>query len=361
MRAAVLEAPGAAAVVTDVELDAPMPTEVLIRTAAAGVCHTDFSALNDLMDFPTPMVMGHEGAGVVEAVGSGVTSVRPGDRVVTTLSDFCGSCQYCVAGRPYLCRRMGRGRKLSAPARITRGGVAVTPFCGVGSFAEQILVNENAVARVGNEIGLDRAALLGCGVLTGLGAVFRTAKVKVGDTVAVLGCGGVGLSIVQGARIAGATIIIAVDPIASKRELARRFGATNAIGADPEEVTATARELTGDGVDHAFESAGHAPTIEQAFALTGRGGTTTVVGAPGDVSFRLPAAALMLDRRIQGSLMGSNRFRVDVPTYMQLYLQGRLLLDELISARFKLDELDQAWSTFRGGDGDGARSVIVFE
>ncbi|MFV9453429.1 Zn-dependent alcohol dehydrogenase [Rhodococcus sp. NM-2] len=359
MRAAVLEANASSAVLADVELAIPLPREVVVRTVAAGVCHTDLSALEGAFNFRKPMVMGHEGAGIVEAVGAGVTSVRPGDRVVTTLSDFCGRCRYCISGRPYLCRQMSRGRPPSAPPRITRGNLAVAPFCGVGSFAEQILLNENAVARVGDEIGLDKAALLGCRALTGLGAVFRTAKVEVGDTVAVLGCGGVGLSIIQGARIAGATRIIAIDPIESKRDLAIRLGATDTIGADACTVVEMVRELSSGGVDHAFESAGRKETIEQAVAMTGRGGTATIVGSPGDIEVRLSVAELMIDRRIQGSWMGSNRFQVDVPTYVQLYLQGRLLLDELVSTRLKLEELELAWSAFHNGG--GGRSVIIFE
>lgn len=357
MRAAVLGAGATAAVITEVELGRLLPGEVLIRTVAASVCHTDFSALQGLFSFPTPMVMGHEGAGVVEEVGAAVTTVRVGDHVVTTLSDFCGHCRYCVSGRTYLCKQMNRGRSPSESARITLDGTPLTPFCGVGAFAEHVIVNQNAVVSVDKRIGLDRAALLGCSVLTGLGAVFRTAQVQIGDTVAVLGCGGVGLNIIQGARIAGATRIIAIDPVPAKRQLAQDLGATHAIGADPAEVKSFVRDLTDGGVDHAFESAGRVDTIEQAFMLTGRGGTTTVVGAPGNVSIQLPAASLMLDRRIQGSLMGSNRFRLDVPAYVQLYLQGTLRLDELISGRFTLDELEQAWDAFRSGT--GARSIIV--
>jgi S-(hydroxymethyl)glutathione dehydrogenase/alcohol dehydrogenase len=349
-------------VLDDVDHDAPLPGEVVVHTVAAGVCHTDLTAFDGAMPMPMPMpmVMGHEGAGVVEAVGAGVTSVRPGDRVVTTLSDFCGQCRFCIAGRAYLCRRLGRGRAAGEPPRVTRHGVAITPFCGVGSFAERIVINAHAVASVGDGIGLDRAALLGCGVLTGLGAVLRTAGVEVGDSVAVLGCGGVGLSVVQGGRIAGATRIIAIDPVAGKRELARELGATDAVDPGAIDVVDYVIETTGGGVDHAFEVVGLAATIEQAFAMLARGGTATVVGAPAeDISIRLPASALMIDRRIQGSWMGSNRFQLDVPAYVQLYHQGRLLLDELISARLPLDELDVAWSALRNGD--VARSVIVLD
>jgi S-(hydroxymethyl)glutathione dehydrogenase / alcohol dehydrogenase len=359
VRAAVLTAVGSAVVLDEVDHDAPLPGEVVVRTAAAGVCHTDLSALEGAMPFPMPTVMGHEGAGVVEAVGSGVLALRPGDRVVTTLSDFCGWCRFCVAGRPYLCRQSGRGRAAEEPPRLTRHGEAITPFCGVGSFAERIVANAHAVAKVGDEVGLDRAALLGCGVLTGLGAALRTAKVEVGDSVAVLGCGGVGLSVLQGVRIAGATRIVAVDPVAFKRELALRLGATDVVDPGAGDVVEAVLDLTAGGVDHAFEAVGRTATIEQAFAMLGPGGTATVVGAPGNVSIRVPAAALMVDRRIQGSWMGSNRFQLDVPAYVELYRQGRLLLDELISARLSLDELDVAWSALRNGE--ATRSVIVFD
>lgn len=359
MRAAVLAGAGSSPTIRDVDVDDPLPGEVLVRTAAAGVCHTDLSALEGDLPFPMPMIMGHEGAGVVEAVGPGVTSVRPGKRVVVTLSDFCGRCRYCIGGRPYLCRLLGRGRAPDQRPRITLDDQPVAPFCGVGSFAERIVVNANAVADVGDQIPLDRAALLGCGVLTGLGAALRTANVQVGDTVAVLGCGGVGMSVIQGARIAGAIHIIAIEPVAAKRGMAIQLGATDAVDPTEVDIVDYVLDVTRGGVDHAFEAAGRVATIEQAFAMLGRGGTATVVGAPGDVSIQLPVSALMIDRRIQGSWMGSNRFQLDVPAYVELYLQGRLLLDEMISARLPLEDLDVAFTALRHGA--GTRNVVLFD
>ncbi|WP_368834402.1 zinc-binding dehydrogenase [Mycobacterium intracellulare] len=359
MKAALMEAVKEVSIVDDVDVAAPLADEVVVRTAAAGVCHTDLTALTGGIRFPVPMVMGHEGAGVVEEVGSAVTSVRRGERVVTTLSDSCGRCRYCLSGRTYLCYRVGRGRDRCEPPRLSRAGKAVTPFCGVGSFAQRIVISERAVAAVGDDIGLDRAALLGCGVLTGLGAVLRTARVEVGDSVAVLGCGGVGLSIVQGARIAGAARIIAIDPVAAKRDIALRVGATDVVDPEDSDPVGQVLELSAGGVDHAFEAVGTAGTIEHAFAMLTRGGTATVVGAPGNVSVRVPTTPLMFDRRLQGSCMGSNSFHLDIPAYVELYRRGLLLLDELVSGHLVLDEIERAWSDLRSGA--SARNVIVFD
>ncbi len=360
MRAAVLETIPGDVVVGDVELDAPGPREVLVRTAAAGVCHSDLHFVEGTYRHPVPLVLGHESAGVVEAVGDQVTSVRPGDHVITCLSVFCGSCEFCLSGRPALCTKRGLRRSPDSPPRLRRGEEPVQQFLDLSSFAEAMLVHENAVVTVRPDLPLDRAALIGCAVTTGLGAVFRTARVEPGQTVAVVGCGGIGLNCIQGALLAGAGRVVAVDLVPAKLELARTFGATDVVDAGAGDPVAAVQELTGGGVDHAFEAIGLARAAEQAFGMARRGGTATVIGMipPGE-NVVLPGAAFLGEKRIQGSLMGSNRFRVDMPRYVDLYLQGRLKLDELVSARIGLDGLPAAFDAMRAGA--VARSVVIFD
>jgi S-(hydroxymethyl)glutathione dehydrogenase / alcohol dehydrogenase len=303
--------------------------------------------------------MGHESAGVVEAVGSDVTYVKPGDHVITCLSVFCGDCDFCLAGRPDLCQSLVVRRSAEERPRLSEGGVPVAQFAQLGSFAEQLLVHEHAVVKIANEMPLDRAALIGCGVVTGLGAVFNTARVPAGATVAVIGCGGIGLNCVQGARLAGASRIIAVDRLDSKLDLATEFGATHVVNASSDDAVAEVIELSGGGVEYAFEAIGLAATAQQAWKMLIRGGTATVIGMipVGDV-VQLPGHEFLSAKRIQGSTMGSNRFRVDMPRYVELYLQGRLKLDELVSARIRLDDINEGFKTLQGGE--VARSVVTF-
>jgi S-(hydroxymethyl)glutathione dehydrogenase/alcohol dehydrogenase len=361
MRAAVLvSAPGELQVVDDVVVDKPGPREVLITTAAAGVCHSDLLYAEGKFRTRVPTVLGHEAAGVVEAVGEEVTAVRPGDHAITCISVFCGACEYCLSGRPVLCagvRNLRRGK--GEPPRLSRGGEMLWPFLEVSAFAEQMLVHENAVVGVGKEVPLDRAALVGCAVTTGLGAVFRTARVEPGSTVVVIGCGGVGLNAVQGARLAGAGRVIAVDRVPAKLELAAQFGATDGVNAAEGDPVEAVRELTGGGVHYSFEAIGAKPTTEQAFAMLRPGGVATVIGMiPPGTNVELPGVEFMSEKRIQGSLMGSNRFRIDMPRYLDLYQQGRLKLDELVSARLDLDQVNDAFTELRSGQ--AARSVITF-
>ena len=359
MRGAVLrECPGWLEL-TDLELDAPTAHEVVVRTAAAGLCHSDLHFIEGKYPAAIPVVLGHESAGVVEAVGSEVAYVVPGDRVITCLSVFCGTCGYCLTGRPYLCQSPSVRRSPEDRPRLTESGVRINQFAGLGSFAEAMLVHENALVKIADDMPLDRAALIGCGVTTGLGAVFNTARVPPGATVAVIGCGGIGLSCVQGARLAGAARIVAVDRLASKLELARRFGATDTVDASGGDPVAEVVELTAGGVEYSFEAIGLAVAAEQAYAMLRRGGTATVIGMipPGD-DVRIPGSSFLQSKRIQGSMMGSNRFRIDMPRYVELYRQGRLMLDELVSARITLDEVNDGFKTLQGGQ--VARSVIVF-
>ncbi|XBB69978.1 Zn-dependent alcohol dehydrogenase [Nocardioides sp. WV_118_6] len=360
MRAAILEAaPGDLVVVDDIELDAVGPREVLIETAAAGVCHSDLHFMEGKYHTRTPTVVGHEAAGVVVEVGSAVSYVQPGDHVVTCLSVFCGTCEFCLSGQLVLCAKRGTRRGRGEAQRLRRGDADLHQFLDVSAFAERMLVHENAIAKIDPDLPLDRAALLGCGVTTGLGAVFHTARVRAGATVAVIGCGGVGLNVIQGAALAGAGRVVAVDQVASKLDLARTFGATDVVDAAEGDAVAAVRELTGDGVDYAFEAIGLKPTTEQAFAMLRPGGTAVVVGMiPVGTSIELPGVDFMYEKKLLGSLMGSNHFRTDMPRYADLYAQGRLRLDELVSARLPLERVNDAFAEMQRGS--VARSVIVF-
>ncbi len=360
MKAAVLRTIPGELEIDDVQIDTPGPREVLIHTVAAGVCHSDLHFMEGKYPYPTPAVLGHESAGVVEAVGADVAHVQPGDHVITCLSVFCGHCDFCISGRPALCDKATVRRPLDAPPRLSAGGQPVFQFLDLSSYAEQMLVHENAVVKIRDDMPLDRAALIGCGVTTGLGSVFRTARVEPGQTVAVIGCGGIGLNCVQGARIAGAGRIIAVDMVASKCELARTFGATDAVVASEGDPVAQVLEMTGGGVDHAFEAIGMAVTAQQAFAMAKRGGTATVIGMiPIGETVSVPGVELLFEKRLQGSNMGSNRFRIDMPRFVDMYLDGRLLLDELVSARRPLEEVNEAFAAMRTGE--VARSVLVLD
>lgn len=360
MKAAVLEsAPGELIIVDDVEHDEVGPREVLVQTAAAGVCHSDLHYMQGKYKTRTPTVVGHEAAGVVLEVGSDVGYVKPGDHVVTCLSVFCGTCEYCLSGQLVLCSKRSTRRGRGRPQRLKRAGQDISQFLDVSAFAERMLVHENAVAKVDPELPLDRAALLGCAVTTGLGAVFRTARVRAGSTVAVIGCGGVGLNTVQGAALTGARKIIAIDQLPAKLEMARGFGATDTVDATAGNTVDQVRDLTGGGVDYAFEAIGLKPTTEQAFAMLRPGGTAVVVGMiPLGVSIEIPGVDFMYEKKLVGSLMGSNNFRTDMPRYADLYLQGRLKLDELVSARVGLEDVNSAFEEMQRGS--VARSVIDF-
>jgi S-(hydroxymethyl)glutathione dehydrogenase/alcohol dehydrogenase len=333
---------------------------VLIRTRAAGICHSDLHFQTGAYLYPMPAVLGHESAGVVEAVGDQVRYVKPGDHVITCLSVFCGECEYCLRGRPSLCTKTGLQRGPGEPPRLSQQGRTVHQFLDLSSYAEQMLVHEHAVVKIREDMPLDRAALIGCGVTTGLGAVFRTAAVEVGDTVAVIGCGGVGLSAIQGGAIAGASRVVAVDTNPSKLELARKFGATDAVNPADGDPVAQVRELTRGGVDHAFEAIGLKATTEQAFQMLKNGGTATVIGMiPIGTKVELHGVDFLFEKRIQGCNMGSNRFRTDMPKYVDFYLSGRLNLDDLLSRRLSLAEINEGFAALERGE--VARSVIVFD
>ena len=265
MKAAVFRAVNTPMDVEDISIDKPGPREVLMRTAAAGVCHSDMHFFNGTYPGQTPCVLGHESAGIVEQVGEAVSYVKPGDHVITCLSVFCGHCEYCLTGHMSLCQEPEVRRGRDDEPRLSKQGNALAQFANLGSFAEQMLVHEHSVVKIRPDMPLDRAALIGCGVTTGVGAVIHTAAVEPGATVAVIGCGGVGLSCINGAAIAGASKVIAVDMVPSKLDLARKFGATDAVNAGEGDPVEQVRELTGGGVHYSFEAIGLKVTAEQAF------------------------------------------------------------------------------------------------
>jgi S-(hydroxymethyl)glutathione dehydrogenase/alcohol dehydrogenase len=359
MKAAVLESIPGELVVDDLDVRAPAAHEVLIRTVASGLCHSDLHFLEGLYQCPVPAVLGHECAGVVEAVGGDVTYVAPGDHVVTCISGFCGTCAWCLRGTPHRCDQIAIQPDPAHP-RLTRGDEVVNQFFGLAGFSEQLLVHEHYLVKIRPDMPLDKAALLGCGVTTGVGAVINTARVRPGDTVAVIGCGGIGLNAVQAAAIAGAGRIIAIDRVKSKLDLATTFGATDVVDASAVDPVMAVLELTGGGVDYSFEAIGLTATAQQAFAMLGKGGTATVIGMiPLGQRVEIDGFQLLMEKRLQGSTMGSNRFRLDMPQYIEWYLAGKLKLDELVSATLSLEQINAGFAAMKSGE--LARQLVVFD
>ena len=360
MKAAVFREVNVPMEIEEVTVSKPGPREVLIRTKAAGICHSDMHFFNGSYPGKLPMVLGHESAGIVEQVGSDVHYVKPGDHVITCLSVFCGHCDQCLTGHLSLCQEPEMSRGKEEEPRISQNDQPLTPFAQLGSFAEMMLVHEHALVKVREDMPMDRAALIGCGVTTGIGAVIHTASVEPGSTVAVIGCGGIGLSAINGAALAGASRIIAVDMVASKLELARKFGATDLVDASDGEAIENVRELTGGGVHYSFEAIGLKATAEQAFRMLRPGGTATVIGMipPGQM-VELHGVDFLAEKKIQGSMMGSNRFRVDMPRFVDFYLQGKLHLDDMISNRIALPDINEGMAALKTGE--IARSVIMFD
>ena len=360
MKAAVLRQVNTPMAIEDVTVDKPQPREVLVRTVAAGVCHSDMHFYNGTYPGQLPMVLGHESAGIVEAVGDAVTYVKPGDHVITCLSAFCGHCEYCLTGRMSLCQEPEVRRGKDDAPRLHDDHGSLGQFANLSSFAEQMLVHEHALVKIREDMPLDRAALIGCGVTTGVGAAIHTAAVAPGSNVAVIGCGGVGLSCVNGAAIAGAGRIVAVDKVASKLELARKFGATDVVDANAGDVVEQVKDLTDGGVHYSFEAIGLKVTAEQAFGMLRAGGVATVIGMiPPGAMVSLHGPEFLMEKKIQGSMMGSNRFRVDMPRFVDFYLQGKLHLDDMISSRIALQDVTDALLALETGE--VARSVIVFD
>jgi len=348
--------------IESLELKPPRPDEVVVRVAASGVCHSDLSVQQMKLPVPPPAVLGHEGAGVVEEVGRDVTTLEPGDHVVLSWVENCGRCHYCVNGTVHLCDRNQQGLMTGEENVFTKGDLEIARMAGVGSFAERTVVRATAAVKIPDEVPFDRACLVGCGVMTGVGAVVNTAKVQPGQTVAVFGCGGVGLNVIQGAALCGASRIIAVDLSKSKLELAKVFGATDLVDASGDTDTSVSiRELTdGLGVDYAFEVIGAPAVIVQAFHALKRGGKVVVVGVPAFGSeVSLPGFSIPLEEKsVIGSLYGSANMRRDMPKLIELYMRGRLKLDELVSRRIKLEDVNDAFTAMEKGE--VARSVIVY-
>jgi S-(hydroxymethyl)glutathione dehydrogenase/alcohol dehydrogenase len=309
-----------------------------------------------------PAVLGHEAAGIVEEVGELVSYVQPGDHVIACLSVFCGNCEQCLTGHPNLCRNQSTQRAPNDPPKLkyAKDGSPVHQFLNISSFSERMLLHENAVVKIVEDMPLDRAALIGCGVMTGVGAALNTAKVEPGSTVAVFGAGGVGLAAIQGARIAGARMIIAVDVHESKLGLARDLGATHSVDASDGDPVYKIRSMSEGGVDYSFEAIGLKVAAEQAFQCIRPGGTATVIGMiPVGQKVELDGPMFLSERKIQGSSMGSNRFRVDMPRYIEFYKQGRLKLDEMITKRGKLEDVNEAFRAMKAGE--VARTVLMFD
>ncbi len=360
MKAALFHGPHRPLTIEEVSISNPGPREVLIRTAAVGVCHSDLHYIDGFYATPHPSVLGHEAAGVVEKVGSAVSYVKPGDHVITCLSVFCGHCAFCTTGRPFSCENPETARGSEEPPRLSQADETVHQFYDLSSFAEQMLVHEHALVKIRPDMPLDRAALIGCAVTTGFGAVVNTADIEIGATIAVIGCGGVGLSAINGAAIAGAGRIIAVDISDEKLETAGRFGATDRVNASHQDPVEAVRTLTQGGVEYSFEALGRKETSEQAFRMLRTSGVATIIGmVPEGQTIEIEAADLINDKRLQGSNMGSNRFRVDMPRYVDFYLRGQLKLDEMISRRIALEQINEAFDEMR--QGKVARSVVVFD
>ncbi|QJQ31666.1 Zn-dependent alcohol dehydrogenase [Sphingomonas lacunae] len=361
MKAAVLYQAKTPLVVEEVNIDKPGPHEVLIRTAACGLCHSDLHFIDGAYPHAMPCIGGHEAAGIVEAVGSEVRTVKVGDAVVTCLSAFCGHCEFCVTGRMSLClggdtrRAPGSSPRLSKP-----DGTPVNQMLNLSAFAEMMLIHEHACVAIDPEMPLDRAAVIGCAVTTGAGTIFNACKVTPGETVAVVGCGGVGLATINAAKIAGAGRIIAADPMPEKRELAMKLGATDTVDALADGAAAQIVEMTKGGVDHAIEAVGRPASAQLAVNVLRRGGTATILGMmPLAEKVGLGAMDLLSGKKLQGAIMGGNRFPVDIPRLVDFYMRGLLDLDTIIAERIPLEAINEGFDKMKRGD--SARSVIVFD
>jgi alcohol dehydrogenase len=372
IRAAVLEAMGAPRPYADskplklaeVELAPPGPGEVLVRLGAAGLCHSDLSVINGDRPRPTPMVLGHEAAGTVEETGPGVEDLRKGDRVVMVFVPSCGHCLPCAEGRPALCEPGGAantaGTLLSGARRLSRDGAAVHHHMGVSAFAEYATVSRRSLVKVPSDLPLEEAALFGCAVLTGVGAVVNTARVPPGASVAVIGLGGVGLAALLGAVASGARQVVAVDLSPEKLGLARQLGATDTVEAGAADAAERIRAATNGGVEFAFEMAGSVKAMELAYKATRRGGMTVTAGLPPpDASFPVPQVNLVAEERtIKGSYIGTCVPTRDLPRFIALYRAGKLPVDRLMSGRLRLDEINEGFD--RLDRGEAVRQVIVF-
>jgi S-(hydroxymethyl)glutathione dehydrogenase / alcohol dehydrogenase len=361
VKAAVLIEAGKPLQIEQINIANPGPHEVLIRTAACGLCHSDLHFIEGTYPHPLPAIPGHEAAGIVEAVGSEVRTVKVGDAVVTCLSAFCGHCEYCVSGRMSLCLGGDTRRKAGEAPRLTRpDGSIVNQMLNLSAYAEMMLVHEHACVAINPEMPLDKASVIGCAVTTGAGTIFNACKVTPGETIAVIGCGGVGLATINAAKIAGAGRIIAADPMPEKRALAMKLGATDVIDPMDADAAKQIQELTKGGVDHAIEAVGRPASGELAVKSLKRGGTATILGMmPLQHSVGLSAMDLLSGKKLQGAIMGGNRFPVDIPRLVDFYMRGMLDLDSIVSETIPLERINEGFDQMKRGD--AARSVIVFD
>lgn len=359
MRAALLHNTGdeTLEIVDDIEVDAPGPGEVTIKIEATGVCHSDLHAMQGSLPQPAPFVPGHEGAGIISAVGEGVTALAEGDHVVVAWSPPCGKCNNCVERKqPHLCVMIQFA--IAGVPRFKRNGEDVYGMAGTGTFAEYLTVPQEAAVKIDDDIPFEIASLIGCGVSTGVGAAINTAKVEPGSKVVVFGCGGVGIAAIQGAHVAGASIIVAVDLNEDKLELAKTFGATH--GVKPDDLAALQAELTGDGFDYAFEAIGLPVTMRAAYDAVRRGGTACVIGVGAmdkEVSFN-GFEIFFSEKNFMGSYYGSVDVRSDFHRLLSLWKSGQLNLDGMITNRMKIDEINEAFDIMRKGE--AIRTVITF-
>ncbi|MGH2458148.1 MAG: Zn-dependent alcohol dehydrogenase [Chloroflexota bacterium] len=365
MKAAVLYEAGQPIQIEDLTIENPHAGEVMVRVAAGGVCHSDLHVMNGDLTAPLPIVLGHEGAGIVEKVGDGVTDFQPGDHVVLLWRASCGQCRDCLSGRPALCG-MGTairwsGNLSDGTSRFRRGEQPIHHHAGVSAFSELTVLPREGLVKIDPTVPIEKAAIVGCAVMTGVGAVINTARVEPGATMVVVGCGGVGLNAIQGGALAGAEKIIAVDVLENKLAYARQFGATHVVNARETDPIEAIKELTGGrGADYAFEVIGNVKTIAQAYQMIRRGGTLVVVGvAPMGAEVAINASSIMLDEKtIRGSLYGSCNAKLDAPRLLDLYKAGKLKLDELISREYPLERINEAFDALRHGE--VARSIVRF-
>jgi S-(hydroxymethyl)glutathione dehydrogenase/alcohol dehydrogenase len=363
MKAAVLYEPNKPLVIEDLKLAPPKAGEVRVKVAANGCCHSDLHVMTGDMRMPLPIVLGHEGAGIVLEVGPGVSSVKEGDHVVLSFSPVCGHCFSCTQGAPHLCetRPKSMGTLLDGTTRLQKNGSEIFHFAFLASFAEETVVPESCAIKIRDDMPLDRACFVGCGTMTGVGAAINTAQVQPGTTVAVIGCGGVGLNVIQGAALAGARQIIAIDLLPNKLDFAKTFGATHFVNPAKDDAFKAVMDLTGGrGVDYGFEVISTAKTIELAFKMTARRGTCTIVGvSPEGARVSLnPNVFTMMEKRLIGSYYGSTRPRIDMPRLVELYLEKKIKIDELVSRTFSLDQVNEAYDLLKNGE--VARSVVKF-
>ncbi|WOE74452.1 Zn-dependent alcohol dehydrogenase [Alterisphingorhabdus coralli] len=360
MKAALCTAPAQPLEIADITIDKPRGHEVLIRTHAVGMCHSDLKFIDGAFPFPMPFVPGHEASGVVEAVGDQVTRLKPGDHVITVLTAYCGHCESCLTGHITLCQEPTLKRDEDEEPCLHKADNTPLPhFLNLSAYAEQLLAHENSCVAINPDMPLDIAALMGCAVVTGSGAVFTDCNIEPGQSIAVIGCGGIGLAAINAASIAGAGQIIAIDPVPEKRALAESLGATHSFDSADESLVEAVITASHGGCHAVVEAVGRSQTVALAWEITRRGGITTVLGmvSPND-PVTLPGPSFLQGRTLKGSLMGSAPFPVTVPRLVNFYLQDRLKLDQLVGERLPLDQINTGLDKLRAGD--GLRTLITF-